>query len=69
MKKFLIDRAEVLQVIVDTYVTLYHEERLTLERLAVANFAQEIIDRIKALDAQKIEGIDLNKGDGKVFGD
>lgn len=55
MEKFLIDRDEVLQVIVDTYVTLYHEEKLTFERLAVANFAQVITDKIKALDTQKVE--------------
>ena len=67
MEKFLIDRDEVIKVINQTYASLYHDERLTFERLAVAYFAQGIIERINGLDAQKIEGLDLGKGDGKVF--
>ncbi len=68
-EKFLVDRDEVIMAINKTYASLYHDERLTFERLAVANFSQVIIDRINTLDAQKIEGIDLGKGDGKVSGD
>lgn len=69
MEKFLVDRHEVLKAIVDTYFNFYHkEEVITSEETAVVNFAKEIIDTINALDAQKIEGIDLGKGDGKVSG-
>ena len=67
MEKFLVDRDEVIMAINQTYASLYHDEKLTLERLAVANFSQGVIDRINSLDVQKIEGIDLGKGDGKVF--
>ena len=69
MEKFLVDRDEVIMAINKTYANLYHGGRLTFERVVVANFFQAIIDRINALDAQKIEGIDLGKGDGKVFPD
>lgn len=70
MEKFLVDRAEVLDLIGNTYVDIYHDkEMVTDEEFAVLNFAKEVFDRISALDAQKIEGIDLGKGDGRVSGD
>lgn len=63
MGKFLVDKHEVLKVIVDTYFNFYHkEEVITSEETAVVNFAKEIIDTINALDAQKIEGIDFTNG-------
>lgn len=69
MEKFLVDKHEVLKAIIDTYYDIYcKEEMVTDEEISVMNFAKRIIDRINALDAQKIEGINLGKGDGKVFG-
>lgn len=70
MEKFLVDRAEVMQLIGNTYVDIYRDkEMVTDEEFAVLNFASEVVKRINALDAQKIEGIDLGKGDGRVSGD
>jgi hypothetical protein len=63
MEKFLVDKHEVLKVIVDTYDDLYrNEEMVTDEEISVINFAKRIIDRINTLDAQKIEGIDFTYG-------
>ena len=70
MEKFLVDKEEVIITINKTCASLYRDkEVMTDEEDAVINFATEVINRINALDAQKIEGIDLGKGDGKVFGD
>jgi hypothetical protein len=63
MEKFLVDRDEVMQLIGDTYVDIYHDkEMVTDEELAVLGFAKEVVDRIGTLDAQKIEGIDFTYG-------
>ena len=70
MEKFLVDKYEVIQLIRETYVDIFpDEETVTDEEFAVLDFASEVVKKINALDAQKIEGIDLGKGDGKVFGD
>ena len=70
MEKFLVDRGEVFRLIGVTYVDLYRDKGApTPEEFAVLEFASEVVKRIDALDFQKIEGIDLSKGDGKVSGD
>lgn len=63
MEKFLVDRDEVLKLIGDIYVDIYRDkEMVTDEEFAVLDFAKKVADRIGALDAQKIEGIDFTNG-------
>lgn len=70
MEKFLVDRSEVLRLIGATYADFYPDKvPQNSEEIAVLNFAKEVFKRVRALDVQKIEGIDLGNGDGKVFGD
>lgn len=54
-----INRSEVLKLIGATYVDLYPVKKAqTPEEVAVKNFAKEVFKRVRALDNQKIEGID-----------
>ena len=63
MEKFLVDKEEVIIAINKTCASLYRDkEVMTDEEDAVINFAIEVINRINALDAQKIEGIDFTYG-------
>ena len=62
-EKFLVDRGEVLRLIGATYADFYPDKKApTPEEIAVLNFAKEVFKRVRALDAQKIEGIDFTNG-------
>ena len=69
MERFLIDSDEVFKAITDTYIGLFGDKKPSSEELAVLIFMKVLADKISVLDVQKIEGIDLGKGDGKVFPD
>lgn len=54
------------KAIIDIYIGLFGDKKPSSEELAVLIFMKVLADKIRVLDAQKIEGIDLGKGDGKV---
>lgn len=70
MEKFLVDRDEVVAAI-EQVIERYSsgKEFPTGVDHALALIKAEILIEILKIDAQKIEGIDLGKGDGKVLGD
>lgn len=68
MEKFLIDRDEALAAVkraIDNFIS--GNETPTGVDMVLKLIEGPIINEINKIDAQKIEGIDLGKGDGKVF--
>ena len=69
MEKFLVDRKEVVAAI-ERVIERHSsgKEFPTGVDHALAFVKAEMLIEILKIDPQKVEGIDLGKGDGKVFG-